>query len=102
MNQAGYLAERRMNPTSLAMALAIEGAIIVERGSINDFDRPISPKGASGEPDFAVAALADASYQRVVRDDGLPVHNPERDCSPKRLRRSTSFLMSALTRWRAR
>src|SRR6185369_4222280 len=47
---------------------ALEGTIIVKRAAVNDFHGTINTKGATREPDFAIAAFANAADQRVIRD----------------------------------
>ena len=48
--------------------LALERAVVVEGAPINDLHRAVNAKGVPGQPDLAVAALADAADERVIGD----------------------------------
>ena len=51
-----------------ARELALERTVVVEGAPVNDLHRAVNAEDIPGEPDLAVAALADAPDERVIGD----------------------------------
>ena len=58
-------AGNRLEPLD-AGELALEGPVVIESAAADDLHRAPSAEDVAGEPDFAVAALADAADERVI------------------------------------
>ena len=57
-----------------AVELALVMFVLIEALALDDFERAVFAGKGAGEPNFAVAALADAAQELIIGD----IHKPEK------------------------